>query len=168
MSPPYSLMLRPPNIRPPNNGKRIPVRRNPSTSAAPSTRILLRLPHSRYPPYSQFRLNSLHRWRPLEWVQRIQCVYPRNHPGFCQEEPSHRTSPGPRHRPASHRPASHVSQCRLLHRMTVTAQYARQTDFHGPPFRPTPSHDAATKSFGPSDHGLGCKVFMIQGRGLGL
>ncbi|KAJ7351583.1 hypothetical protein DFH08DRAFT_957886 [Mycena albidolilacea] len=47
-------------------------------------------------------------------------------------------------------------------RMTVTAQYARQTNCHAPPFAVPPSHEAAMKFCGPDDHDLG-RTAMIQG-----
>ncbi|KAJ7923281.1 hypothetical protein B0H13DRAFT_2403854 [Mycena leptocephala] len=96
-------------------------------------------------------------WLLLEWVQRMQRVY----------DKAPRVSAG-KSLPTAHRrvratvPRRTPSQSRRLHLMTVTAQYARQTDFHAPPFRRTPSHDVAMKSCGPDDHGLGWKA-VLQG-----
>ncbi|KAJ7796799.1 hypothetical protein B0H14DRAFT_3494392 [Mycena olivaceomarginata] len=49
--------------------------------------------------------------------------------------------------------------------MTVTAQYARQTNCHAPPFAVPPSHEAAMKSCGPDDHDPG-RTAMIRGSAL--
>ncbi|KAJ7272200.1 hypothetical protein C8J57DRAFT_1599241 [Mycena rebaudengoi] len=97
------------------------------------------------------------RWRPLELGQRIQRVYDET-----AQVSSRKSLPTAHRRVRGTVPHRTPSQCRRLHCMTVTAQYAPQTDFHAPPFRCTPSHDATMKSCRPNDHGLGRRA-VLQG-----
>ncbi|KAJ7712009.1 hypothetical protein B0H14DRAFT_3172058 [Mycena olivaceomarginata] len=63
----------------------------------------------------------------------------RNRPGFCQEGST-----------ATSRVARRPNTGDCI-RMTVTAQYARQTNCHASPFAVPPSHEATMKSCGPDD-----------------
>ncbi|KAJ7790635.1 hypothetical protein B0H14DRAFT_3161298 [Mycena olivaceomarginata] len=82
----------------------------------------------------------------------------RNRPGFCQEEPFYGTSPSATTSRVARHPNTGDYIC-----MTVTAQYARQTNCHAPPFAVPPSHEAAMKSCGPDDHVPG-RTAMIHSR----
>ncbi|KAF8162272.1 hypothetical protein K438DRAFT_1858789 [Mycena galopus ATCC 62051] len=154
MSPPYSLMLHPPNIRPPNDARRIPdssgaaiplPRQHPRPSSVPLQVSAVFL----IPPQS-----AAFRWRSLSG--RNGCsVYTPKPPGFLPE----RAFP-----PHIARSAAPSRVARLP--MPAVTSYDRHRTVrpsNGLPWAAlSPSHDAAAKSFRPSDHGLDRKV-VLQG-----